>query len=274
MGVCHSRRPAKPKPALDVDHVLPGPSGTAEAPEALEPGLKEEAAGSQPSQLPEPSQPTTVETTSMLRVIGLSGAPLLEVEAEKEWSIGHVKLQVVAAQRIQCHPWQLKLQLRDRPLKDVEVLNDLVLEEALPELTAVVVKETVAGIYAAFTCSILVLHENGRVAYGWYDDYWSSPLRESCGPVQTTFIAEDRNTTGNWTVEGITLKITAVEEDMDDNLQIEASVASSADALKEGISEMILVAKLWHSFNSTEPEEKTFYKVWEWSMDDTSPSPS
>lgn len=32
--------------------------------------------------------------------------------------------------------------------------------------------------------------------------------------------------------------------------------------------------RLWHSFNSTEPEEKTFYKVWEWSMDDTSPSPS
>ena len=44
MGVCHSRRPGcPPKPALDV-HVVPAP-GTAEAPEALEPGLKEEAAG-------------------------------------------------------------------------------------------------------------------------------------------------------------------------------------------------------------------------------------
>ena len=46
MGVCHSRRPGHPKPALDV-HIVPAP-GTAEAPEAseaLEPGLKEEAAG-------------------------------------------------------------------------------------------------------------------------------------------------------------------------------------------------------------------------------------
>ncbi|CAK9111012.1 Uncharacterized protein SCF082_LOCUS51550 [Durusdinium trenchii] len=175
-----------------------------------------------------------------LRVVGLSGDTLLDIEAEETWTVGFIKQKVAFEERILCKPWQLKLQLAERPLQDGEILKDLEAEE----LTAVVVKESVAGIYAAFTC------------------------RESAGPMQNCYIAGGEEATGDWTVEGITLKLHAQEDYLGDDLMLEAQIASSADALQEGISETILVAKIWHKFRecerSLEPEDKTFYKIHQW----------
>eukprot|EP00435_Cladocopium_sp_Y103_P059830 s826_g21.t1 len=256
---CTSRRPA----AAPGERAVPMPDDGNDGNDGGGDAAQGEGAGSEPAPSSPPAE-VVPAPVPMLRVLGLSGDPLLEVEAQDDWTIGYIKQQVVEAQRVRCHPWQLKLQLGDQPLQDDNVLGDL----EKKDLTAVVVKESVAGVYAAFTCSILVLHENGRVAYGWYDDYWSSPIRESCGSIPTSFIVESERTTGDWKVEGMTLKMTAEEEDMGDSLRIEATVANSAEALKEGISEMILVAKLWHHFSDSkeksEPEEKTFYKIHEW----------
>ncbi|CAE7516700.1 unnamed protein product, partial [Symbiodinium necroappetens] len=133
------------------------------------------------------------------------------------------------------------------------------------ELTAVFLRETVAGVYAAWACSILVLHPDHRAAFLWYDDYWDDPLMRSC-PQRTAAEWASEEATGSWSLDGADLAANAFEGYLGDDLHLTAKVTRSPEALKQGISEIMLVTKLYHKFTgdaerSTEPEEKEFYRV-------------
>jgi len=87
----------------------------------------------------------------------------------------------------------------------------------------------------------------------------------SC-PQKTAAESASEEATGSWSLDGVNLSANAVEDYLSDDLHLTAKVTRSPEALKQGISEIMLVTRLYHKFGgdaerSTEPEEKIFYRV-------------
>mmetsp|Transcript_9240 Transcript_9240/g.21980 ORF Transcript_9240/g.21980 Transcript_9240/m.21980 type:complete len:244 (+) Transcript_9240:106-837(+) len=206
-----------------------------------------------------PAEPAA--KTMQVVVHSIAGEELLAMQCQADWIVsdiaGKVEPKLTGL-------WQVKLQLVDKVLQGNECLGDLASSGEL-ELTAVFLRDTVAGVYAAWACSILVLHPDHRATYLWYDDYWEDPLVRSC-PQKTAAEWASEEATGSWSLDGVNLSANAVEDYLSDDLHLTAKVTRSPEALKQGISEIMLVTRLYHKFGgdaerSTEPEEKIFYRV-------------
>mmetsp|Transcript_54260 Transcript_54260/g.126658 ORF Transcript_54260/g.126658 Transcript_54260/m.126658 type:complete len:246 (-) Transcript_54260:174-911(-) len=206
-------------------------------------------------------QPVSSAATETVRVLvrSLGGEELLNVDVPATSTVQSISAQVKPKSS---GLWVTKLQLAGQVAEAHQCLGDLGHQDL--EFTAIFVKESVAGVYAAWACSILVLHPDHRVAYMWYDDYWDDPLRESA-PQRTAAQWASEETSGTWSMDGVDLEGEAVDRFLGDDVQFTAKVATTPDALSQGISEIILVSKLFHKFGeqerATNPEEKTFYKL-------------
>ncbi|CAE7302060.1 unnamed protein product [Symbiodinium natans] len=204
------------------------------------------------------------EAAKTLRVVvrSLGGEELLALEADAAWTVAAIASKVELEPKV-TGVVRVKLQLDGKVLEGGERLEDVDSGGDL-DLTAIVIRESVAGVYAAWACSILILHPDHRAAYLWYDDYWEDPLRESC-PQRSAEEWASEETSGTWSLDGVNISAHAIEGYLGDDLELTASIASSPDALKQGISETMLVCKLYHKFGDDErsatPEEKSFYKV-------------
>jgi len=191
-----------------------------------------------------------------VEVVSLAGDELFKSNIDLSAGISHIRHAVAEAMSV-AHQ-SVQLVLGSLIVKDCQFLSDHAQEgERLTLCAAVISWPDIAGVYAAFTCSIFVFKANGDVFDGWYDDFWDSPLKQCCVQRDPEEWAS-HPPTGTWTYDISVGKIAGECRGM----KFEAEVVHSDEGLVEGISTLTLQANLYHSFlTDKEPEKKTYYLV-------------
>mmetsp|Transcript_113465 Transcript_113465/g.315984 ORF Transcript_113465/g.315984 Transcript_113465/m.315984 type:complete len:426 (+) Transcript_113465:57-1334(+) len=157
---------------------------------------------------------------------------------------------------------------------------------------------SLAGVYAAYSCDILVLYEDGQAAAAWYDDYWQDteaaeawdgdcsqsgrgeeciigrPIRDfvrgSGIAAQWTSARDPYAYKGSWTVSGAdsgpwrVVSGNAYEPYLDNSQTFELSVKHDR-VFSEGISDVVLEGVRYNAFrgksDEQKPEKVRFYLV-------------
>lgn len=205
----------------------------------------------------------TLSRIVVVRAVNLAGAEVLRTALPCSTPVRDV--QSAAGKAMVSPACCIKLMAGETILRDEACLGEYAKGEEL-QLTATKGLPDVAGVYAAWSCSMLVLRPDGGVFYGWYDEYWEGPKKHEC--VQRSYqewLAEEP--TGTWSIDADgNIVGDAIEGYLDDHLTFVARIVHSDKGLVEGLSTLTLEVDIGHAFGGMaeedgQPEKKTFYLV-------------